>query len=223
MRSAVRRPVCALIIESTAAGSIELGENQSVTLPELRGVEEEAEWLEKNLPNWNGEVHRLTLDTVPDDTSFKLELQKLLKQEWSLVHYIGHCHLDEQSSKRYIFCPGYPPEAIEIGVFANWLVEAKTRFLFLSGCRSSEAGFVFKLAQQQIPAVLGFYRAISDDDAPKFTELFYQSLFDSTDGRCIERAFLSARKAMREVERDRPKMQRSGFWAAPLLIMQTSN
>src|SRR5262249_7350792 len=147
--------------------------------------------------------------------TFKDYLQKRLASErWDLVHYAGHSHYVEATGTGYIFFPGRFVEELNIEVFNTFLTKAQTRFIYLSGCKSSEAGFVFEMARLQIPGVLGFRLPINDQTALEFAKVFYSNLFKKGSGPCLETAFLSTRCAIRE------RYKQDQIWAAAMLILQ---
>jgi len=102
---------------------------------------------------------------------------------------------------------------VEVEMFNSHLDRAQTRFAYLSGCQSSETGFVFELARLQIPAVLGFRWPINDDAALRFASGFYEKLFGNA-APCLEKAFLATRCAMRD------KLKQDKIWASAMLILQ---
>ena len=122
-------------------------------------------------------------------------MQEVLKTDhWDLVHYAGHSYYDEKEGGGYLFFPGDFAEPLEIQMFNTHLENAQTRFVYLSGCQSSEAGFVFELAKLQIPGVLGFRWPINDNPALEFARKFYGELFKNG-SPCVEKAFLETRCA----------------------------
>ena len=113
--------------------------------------------------------------------------------------------------KGYLFFPGQLVEELDIEFFNTFLDRAETRFLYLSGCRSSEAGFVFEFARFQIPGILGFRWPINDWAALQFAKNFYEELFEKSAAPCLERAFLSTRCTIRDAFRE------DKIWAAAML------
>jgi hypothetical protein len=213
-----RTPFRALIIESPVAGYVNLG-GPPLALESLGHVSAEADWLESKLTSIGAlRVDRISPESIPAGVSYKAYLQALLTapgQGPDVVHYCGHSYYDEASGKGYLFFPGQQIETLELDVFSAWLTQ--TSFLFLSGCQSSQQGFVFQLARRQVPVVLGFRCPIYDDSALEFTKQFYTALFEGDCAYCFERAFLSARRAMKELD------STNRIWAAPMLIVQGSD
>lgn len=104
-------------------------------------------------------------------------------------------------------------DAVRIDTFAWWL--ARSRLVFLSSCKSTEADFLFHLADENVPAVLGFRWEVEDDKARAFAACFYQHLFGGQ-RMSLEYAFLETRKQMHRTYPTNP------IWAAPVLVMQVA-
>jgi CHAT domain len=226
-----KTPINCLIIESQVDGVVPGVKDArgAIVLPSLPKVPEEAKWLESYLEGNRqkfgiGEVLRISADRLGDshfnrsaDPTMKAWVQRELSRtdlDWHLVHYAGHCHYDESSKTGYVFFPGEAyVEHLDLAHFSAWL--SRTRFVYLSGCKSSEEAFVFDLANNHVPAVLGFRWTIEDDPAAKYTQLFYRQLFEVD--KKLEYAFAAARQKLRT------DYQTKRTWAAPLLVMQLSS
>jgi hypothetical protein len=225
-------PINCLIIESQVDGlvpGVMTAEGKALTLQPLPNVPIEARWLEDYLQSNKerfglGRILRISADRLGDATvnrhgaqSVKDWVQAELGSpdlDWHLVHYAGHCYYDETKGKGHVFFPGEAfTEELDLGVFSVWL--SRTRFVYLSGCNSSEESFVFELANNHVPAVLGFRWKIEDDPAAQYTQAFYMELFETQ--RSLEYAFFSARIRLREA------CAKKRIWAAPMLIMQLSD
>ena len=90
---------------------------------------------------------------------------------------------------------------------------AKTRFIFLSSCRSAEQDFIYHLAKEGIPAVMGFLWKVDDAKAKEYADTFYSRLFGGNE-RSLEYACLEAKREMHARYEDNP------IWASPVLLMQ---
>lgn len=213
-------PFDALIIESPAEGVVDgLLDRQGrpLRLSPLDNVKPEADAVETILREKARRLRRIGPAGVPPGSSFKSHVQDVLKSgQWDLVHYAGHSYYDEDKGKAYLFFPGEFAEALDIEVFNTHLDRAQTRFLYLSGCQSSESGFVFELARLQIPGVLGFRWPINDGPALEFARKFYAELFKNG-VPCLEKAFVATRCAIREA------FKHDKIWAAAMLILQDSD
>ena len=158
-----------------------------------------------------GKVHRLVKKDVPEKMTFKDWVFQVLEDEgpWHLVHYAGHS-LIANDEEGYVFLPGKNiPEEVKIKEFGRFLRKAKVRFLYLSSCQSSKDDFVFQLASQGVPAILGFRWSIVDDKAKEFALKFYEYLFEY---RSTDQAFLKARCYVHKYA-DNP------IWASPMLVI----
>jgi hypothetical protein len=211
-------PFSALIIESPASGPVEnLTDKQGkrLFLKPLENVKEECDAVEAALSKRASPLRRIRPEDVPEGSSFKTYVRDVLKEgNWDLVHYAGHSYYDESSSKGYLLLPGPFVEELEVELFNTYLDHARTRFVYLSGCQSSETGFVFEFARLQIPGVLGFRWPIHDQAALDFAKHFYENLFSKSAAPCLERAFTATRCAIREIHKQ------DKIWAAAMLILQ---
>lgn len=220
-------PSNCLIIDANAHGEVQgFGESgsESIALDYLDSVSQECgdleDFLNDNRKKLNlGEIRLLRADDV--NGPYSEYVQAVIKEGvtygrnkggWKLCHYGGHSYYDAVRECGYIFFQNYHDGAIQkvpLNEFSRWLL--RTSFVYLSSCESSSADFVFEMAQHQVPAVLGFRWAISDQLATQHARHFYESLVDD---RCLERAFLRTRQKMYcDYERER-------IWAAPILIKQ---
>ncbi len=218
-------PFNCLIIEAdfdgVAPGVLD-HDGKPTVLKELSYVRNECAWLRsylrRNKQNFSvGDICHINRKQVSKAKSFKDHVKNVLQDnEWHLVHYGGHSYYDKENEKAYIFFPGDFAEHEDVGVFATWLRRSNTRFVYLSSCYSSGADFVFELARNLIPAVLGFRWEIDDNMAAEYAQVFYSRLFKH-DNKSLEYAFLSARQHMNE------KYATNRIWAAPMLILQMND
>ena len=219
-RSRRPEPFNALIIESPSEGMVDgLTDRQGrpLRLPRLGNVTPEADAVEAILLPRARQLTRIGPSNVPAGSSFKSYVQEVLKTgQWDLVHYAGHSYYDEDKGKGYLIFPGEFAEPLDIEIFNTHLDRAQTRFIYLSGCQSSEAGFVFELARLQLPGVLGFRWPINDGPALEFARTFYAALFKGV-APCLEKAFLETRRAIRE------SFKQDKIWAAAMLILQDAD
>ena len=216
-------PLNCLIIQANVFGSVD-----GYSLEELKNVKEEAVWLEDYLNEHQdkfhiGKVSRICMATA--EHSFRDAVQHTLEsgEVWHIVHYAGHSVYDADKGG-YIFFPGKSGagsveermvQKVNIMQFALWLRRAQVRFVNLSSCHSSEADFVFHLAEQHVPAVAGFRWNVDDEKAKEYTKAFYTRLLEGK--KSLEYAFLEARQDMRGKYRTNP------IWAAPVLVMQVAD
>lgn len=205
-----------LIIESNVSGYIE---NIEKELEVLTNIHNEADFIEKFLSDHRSELNIESdgIRRIPGkrgEICTRESVQELLTRNgpWDLVHYAGHSFFDSDNEMGFVFFPGDKEiGTVDIGTFSAWLRMAKTRFIYLSSCHSSEEEFVFELVKNRVPSVLGFRWDIDDLLAEKHTERFYNHLRKN---RSLEHAFLNTRKDMHN------DYIKEIIWAAPVLIMQ---
>ncbi len=216
-RSGNPRTINCLIIKSDVH---EYVDRFDARFQKLYNIEKEADFLNTFLSKRQKElgIGTVTLLEEPDPGStFSKTLCRVLSEEsYHLVHYAGHSYYDADAKKGYIILPGEDyPEVVDIEELSIWLRKAKTQFVFLSSCHSSEEDFVFELASKKIPAILGFRWDIDDERASEYAESFYRHLFHKTNS--LEYALLEARKEFYDNNHLDP------IWAAPMLVLQTSS
>ena len=214
-----KEPINCLIIAANAHGRVddhfEWGE---LDLLESADVEADniLDYLKKNKTEFNiGKIRRIPNSerTVSLGKTFADQITEALEEEgpWHLVHFAGHSKCVK--GEGYIF---YPREnsaiAEDIDNFSRLLMKAKTRFIYLSSCESSQADFIFDLARKGIPSIVGFRWKIDDDKAAEYAQIFYENLFEKK--KPLEYAFLETRKEMYRNYKD------NQIWAAAMLIIQ---
>jgi CheY-like chemotaxis protein len=211
-----RAPVNCLIIESGFKGKApEI--DPKIDFPKLNNIQWEANWLYNFLKDNRDEFNIGAVEWVrdtPERGSLIDSLQEALSRKpWELVHYAGHSYYAAGSGKGYLlFPPDGAPSVVRLQEFGKWLRDCETQLVFLSSCHSSEEEFVFELAANEIPSVIGFRWDIEDDKAYVCARQFYTHLFK--EGRTLEYAFLETR---RDMYREYPENR---IWASPILIMQ---
>lgn len=213
-----------LIIESNAAGVAYLRPGLTPTFTPLGHISAEAEELENDLLR-NQESLRIgrirRIKHAEEQRSFAQTVEHVLTTEgpWHIVHYAGHSIFDEKSEKGrgYVFFPaqGTDVQGVSVGVFSSWLRDAHTRFVYLSSCQSSEAGFIFEIARAGIPAILGFRWEVEDDGAAAHSKIFYKHLLGAR--RQLEHAFFKTRCELHQADEQNPT------WASPMLIVHAGS
>jgi hypothetical protein len=187
------KPLKCLIIESDTQGIVEF--DNTKTLETL--------------------THILSKDRLPEKISFLDWVTTTLEEKgpWDLVHYAGHSMYDAEDRTGYVFFPGEKiAKAVTIDQFSRHLRKAQVRFVYVSSCQSSRDDFVFQLANNLVPAILGFRWKIDDKEAKEYAMEFYQDLLKY---HSLEQAFLEARKYVHE------KYEDNRIWVSPLLVLQT--
>lgn len=210
-------PINCLILEADTSGyvpDIRKG-GRDLELPGLAQVSRECQQLEsffqtqqQTLPI--GKICRI--QRSPDRDFLELVKETLVEQgPWQLVHYAGHSIYDDEH-KGYVIFPGKTTaQPVPMDTFSYYLRKSLPRFIYLSSCHSSAEDFVFTLANNKIPAVLGFRWAIEDKKALQYAAIFYRHLFAQ---KSLGEAFLAARQDMYNDDK------KNRIWAAPLLVLQ---
>jgi hypothetical protein len=212
-----------LIIKSPTEGDVTLDGKRRKLNP-IPNVRDECEHLGRYFrPGMRlGKIEIGKVKVIPtagDGRSVATQVRDTLEQEgqWHVVHYAGHSWYDHEERVGYVFFPGSGKsvEPVNLGLLSAWLRKAKTRFVFLSSCHSSETGFVFDMANHRIPSIVGFRWAVEDKMAFEYTELFYKELFES-EKPILERAFLETRKKIHA------KYENNPIWTSPVLVVQST-
>jgi len=209
------RSINCLIIEAYTTGTVDIN-HKKVTLKGLNNLKGECDFLENYLTGNRGKFNIGRIERIKEKRekkSFAETVKDMLKSDtWHLVHYAGHSYYDSDHDKGFVFFPEKFAEKMDISEFSKLLRDAKNQFIYLSSCHSSENDFVFVLASQNIPAIIGFRWDIDDNMAEKYSRSFYEHLFEVK--RSLEYAFLESRKYMHD------NYEKNIIWAAPMLIMQ---
>lgn len=207
-------PINCLLIDGTVeAAEVEL-DSEVVFLDALTHAASEVSTITEHLTTLKRSYdYNIGTIRVIDPSKYQVEeLRKTLDEEkWHIVHFAGHSDYNEHTGKGYIFLQNGSSSigAIDVEEFSQWL--RRTNLVFLGSCKSSEKGFVYELAENQVPAVCGFRWQVPDQPASFFSQNFYSHLFED---KSIEIAFWRSR-----VDSYR-KDKKSVFWAAPMLIQQ---
>jgi CHAT domain len=205
-----------LIVEAQASGfvpDIKDANGKDLEVKSLSSIKKEADELEsllrKNRDQFMIDIITRIRKPAPGK-SFRQTLEETLQgQVWHLVHFAGHSIFDRTAG--YLILPKKPLlDRLKIETFGEWLRRAGTQFVYLSSCHSSKKDFVFELARNKIPAVIGFRWDIDDDMAMEYARIFYTQLFTN---RSLEFAYLTARKEVYETHME------NRIWAAPLMIL----
>ncbi len=157
--------------------------------------------------------------TDPAKPLNKSDFQSLLTEPWDVIHFAGHAYhsptadqngapTSPQHACLFVGAPDHP-EAVEMNTIAPSLRET-TSLLYLSGCKTANAGFAVAAAQYGVPAVLGFRWKVQDKPAEQHARLFYHQLFRE---KAIDRAFRNTRRGMRLLNR------KDNAWASGMLVM----
>jgi len=208
-----------LIIKAVVSGwADEINKN----LQSLKNIEPEANKIELLSQQYARKPTNVKIDVLEGDVSEEAVQTKLENGTiWHIVHFAGHSYYVPCENNHSQGC-GFVAlqkdkgcqtrvQSVPIKLFGNWLRKARTRFVYMSSCDSSNDDFVYELASNGIPAVLGFRWDLEDSIAAEHVEHFYKNLFQL---RSLEYAFMSTRQKMYYLH----KMH--NIWAAPMLMMQ---
>ncbi len=206
-----RTPIRCLIIEANVSGDLDV-RGQSISLADIANVGRETEWLrcylEQNRAQFNIGCIEHVKQARPGQTFLETVSQLGRGKQWDLVHYAGHSYY-QNAQGGFLFLPGDQPEIVTAELFSLKL--ERPRFVYLSCCQSSQAPFVFTLAEKNAGAILGFRWDIEDNEAFDYAKIFYRALFE-TDHK-LEYAFLRARQDMHG------RYEQNKIWASPILMM----
>jgi CheY-like chemotaxis protein len=205
----VSAPYNCLIIKSNLDSNYYI-EPLGEELGPLTNVEREASILQERLTGKGTIGKVVTLPPKNEICTTELVKEWLTeKGPWHIVHYAGHSFHREKGY--FVFPTEQEPKWVSSEKMSAWLRPAKTGFIYLSSCHSSEADFLYELASYGIPSALGFRWAIRDDLAEEHAKIFYEHLLRC---RSLEYAFFYTRRDMHDQHFNEI------IWAAPVLIMQ---
>ena len=215
-----RPPINCLIIAADAAGDVvdeKINGGKKIYLPPLPEVLNEAhsicDYLHCNKKKFK--INHVDMVVPKQNSDFRNDLNRCLAHRtWDLIHYAGHSYFDPVSKTGYFFYPGKEtPLPVKSDNFCHTLrYKNKTQMIYLSSCQSSSADFVLRLAQQLIPAIIGFRWPIDDDKATDYAMLLYENLFEKN--KSLPYAFLATRREAHM------KYYDNRIWAAAMLIIQ---
>jgi tetratricopeptide (TPR) repeat protein len=132
-------------------------------------------------------TEKLAIDMeVEDSGSLEGLREQLEREQYDVLHLSGHANIDEKGQPYFIMEDetGHEHKVFPGDLWNEGLVENPPRLLFLSGCRTGEApdkgaagSFARMLVEKyDIPAVLGWGRSVSDDQATHAEKVFYHEL-----------------------------------------------
>lgn len=162
------------------------------------------------------------VDRLPVATKAALQ-SALRRQEYQVLHFIGHGDFDEAAHCGSLFFTGETGAADPMLAddLASLLHNERTlRLVLLNACESSQTsatnpfgGVAQTLVQQGVPAVVAMRYPISDEAAITFSHEFYAAL---ADGYSVDAALTEARIAI-------ATRLGNGEWGAPQLIMHAKD
>jgi hypothetical protein len=157
-----------------------------------------------------------------DDVSWTSVHDRLLEDEWHVLHYIGHGGYDTQTDEGVLAFVGRTGRVdfVPASRLADLLDEAEPtpRLIVLNSCQSGASGTVdlfsgtaAALAHSGIHAVAAMQYSISDDAAVAFARGFYKAL---AHGRGIDEAMRSGRIGILGLSRGTLE------WITPVLYLR---
>lgn len=162
------------------------------------------------------------VDRLP--VASKAGLQSALRrQEYHVLHFIGHGDFDEAAQAGALFLTAESGQADPMPAddLASLLHNERTlRLVLLNACESSQTGVTnpfggvsHALVQQGVPAVVAMRYPVSDEAAITFAHEFYAAL---ADGYAVDAALTEARVAI-------ATRLGNGEWGAPQLILHAKD
>jgi hypothetical protein len=145
-----------------------------------------------------------------DPVHFVLDLMR--NSQWHLIHFAGHAvHSRNEAA---LVLSADRNSVLPINTFSKHVVAAQ--FIFLSCCRSAHSSLIMRMAEQAVPAILGFRWRVDDAGAASFAHAFYTELFNPGNPyyKYLEYAFRDARKYVYDSN------SRDPTWASPMLVLQ---
>lgn len=149
------------------------------------------------------------------------ELQRALRREFHILHFVGHGGFDEKTQDGLLVFEDEQGRGNEVSAtyLATLLHDADTlRLAVLNACDGARAsrtdqfsGVAQSLLQQGVPAVVAMQFEISDDAALTFAKEFYGAF---AEGLPVEAALAEARKSMFALQND-------SEWATPVLYLRS--
>lgn len=218
-----------LLIYAPTAGIANFPDSMTGDYPELRSLGEAIEERKVllDLSKSDGRLHFTEYDATLGGTTLKTLTDMLESQKWDIVHFIGHswCERYDMDSDREIAYLLLPVEnAIEKISVADigGSMRNRARLFFANSCKSFSTGFIDRLSEKGIPAVIGYRWPVEDLGAYSFAELFYKNLNNLSEPPILEAAFRKARAKMLEKTRDDLKIAKDPTWAIATLLMHSN-
>jgi hypothetical protein len=216
-----QRPLRCLVIEANVKGRF--GDTILRPLPHLASECDEIRKFDRGTGDRRDEAKR-PVEVTSVRTSnlsaaaFRAEVNAQLRQPWDVIHYAGHSIYEGEGleGQGYLFYPAERDgevEAIPLDAFIDGLSH-DVGLVYLSSCQSSSESIVFGLADQSVPAIVGFRWPIRDDLALAFAKGFYEAII--VGGMHLGPAFVAARRML---NKDYPH---TPHWFAPVLIVQNT-
>ncbi len=167
-----------------------------------------------------GERGGVALERLDPPSVGALQAQ-LLRQEYHILHFLGHGGFDQASNEGILLLQDEAgnPQAVTGQYFAALLRDQRSlRLALLNACQGAEAaagdayaGVAQQLVRGGIPAVIAMRTAISDAAGASLAQRFYAAL---ADGAAVDAALAEARKTL---------FAQGAEWGTPVLFMRSPN
>ncbi|MGE0599994.1 MAG: CHAT domain-containing protein [Dehalococcoidia bacterium] len=177
----------------------------------------EDEW--KRLQAVADSVSALSIERLEKPTLS--ELQRALRREYHILHFVGHGGFDEATQDGLLVFEDEQGRGNEVSAtyLSTLLHDADSlRLAVLNACDGARgsrtdqfSGVAQSLLQQGVPAVVAMQFEISDDAALTFAREFYGAF---SEGLPLEAALAEARKSMFAEQND-------SEWATPVLYLRS--
>lgn len=115
---------------------------------------------------------------TPGKDNIDILESEVKRRKWEIVHYCGHS-VRADNDEVFLVLPGLlPGELVGLSMedFAPVLREAGVKLLVLSSCEGASSYGLFRVAQEGIPATIGFRWEVMSKDATKFSKRLHENL-----------------------------------------------
>lgn len=160
-------------------------------------------------------LHNPTIETLRET---------LLRQDFQILHFMGHGGFEERSGQGVLFFTGAHGECVPVSgsLLATHLAGMDSlRLIFLNACETARsntaapfAGMATALLRAGLPAVIAMQRPIQDDSALEFSRIVYRRL---AAGDPIDAAVTEGRLAIFRGHGELPE------WGTPVLFSRAED
>lgn len=211
-----------LIIEADAQGGMVEQDGKQQILVDLPNVEQEvrdvSEVLRRARADGKGVGEVEVLRVCDERREGRDPLQEVLRAMrrgcWHVIHFAGHAVQSGRGKSAALVLSADSNSLLHVENLCKYVGHAQ--FIFLSCCRSAESSLIMRLAEEAVPAILGFRWRVHDGGAANFARTFYSELFNRGNShyKYLEYAFRDARKKLYDRDESDPT------WASPMLVLQ---
>lgn len=160
-----------------------------------------------------------------ENESLKQALARAVKQQYDVLHYIGHASYDEKNN-RGLLCfedKNGAPDDCTARELAKFVADSMSiRMVFLNACQTGlgggRASFADELVRRQVLAVLAHRRPVRNEIATRFASYFYDAVVNWEFP--VDAAFVKAREEV-YYALDDPDLQAD--WVDPILFSRAKD